>query len=147
VVTYNVVVEVDNPEQILLPGMTAYVNIVVAQRKDVLLVPNAALRFKPAEAAQERRRQAAGQGKARPAGMAGQPARAVRERQARGRQRHGACARRRQAQAGQRRHRHHRQPVHRGRQRRAEGAKVSSARTCRPPTAPRPPAASRLRMF
>ena len=47
VVTYNVVVEVDNPEQILLPGMTAYVNIVVAQKKDVLLVPNAALRFKP----------------------------------------------------------------------------------------------------
>ena len=49
VVTYNVVVSVDNPEQILLPGMTAYVSIVVAQRKDVLLVPNAALRFKPAE--------------------------------------------------------------------------------------------------
>ncbi len=47
VVTYNVVVEVDNPDQILLPGMTAYVNIVVAQKKDVLLVPNAALRFKP----------------------------------------------------------------------------------------------------
>ena len=51
VVTYNVVVAVDNPEQILMPGMTAYVNIVVAQRKDVLLVPNAALRFKPAETA------------------------------------------------------------------------------------------------
>ena len=49
VVTYDVVVEVDNPEQILLPGMTAYVNIVVAQREDVLLVPNAALRFKPAD--------------------------------------------------------------------------------------------------
>lgn len=47
VVTYDVVVSVDNPEQILLPGMTAYVNIVVAQRKNVLLVPNAALRFKP----------------------------------------------------------------------------------------------------
>ena len=47
VVTYDVVVNVDNPEQILLPGMTAYVNIAVAERKDVLLVPNAALRFKP----------------------------------------------------------------------------------------------------
>jgi HlyD family secretion protein len=47
VVTYDVVVAVDNPEQILMPGMTAYVNIVVASRKDVLLVPNAALRFKP----------------------------------------------------------------------------------------------------
>jgi HlyD family secretion protein len=36
---------------VLLPGMTAYVNIGVQQREDVLLVPNAALRFKPAEAA------------------------------------------------------------------------------------------------
>ena len=49
VVTYNVVVAVDNPDQILLPGMTAYVNIVVDQRKDALFVPNAALRFKPAD--------------------------------------------------------------------------------------------------
>ncbi len=49
VVTYNVVVAVDNPEQTLLPGMTAYVSIVVAQKKAVLLVPNTALRFKPAE--------------------------------------------------------------------------------------------------
>jgi len=48
VVTYDVVVNVDNPEQILLPGMTAYVNIAVAERKDVLVVPNAALRYKPA---------------------------------------------------------------------------------------------------
>jgi HlyD family secretion protein len=53
VVTYDVVVGVDNPEQILMPGMTAYVNVVVAQRKDVLLVPNAALRFNP-QPAQER---------------------------------------------------------------------------------------------
>jgi HlyD family secretion protein len=44
VVTYDVVITVDNPEQILLPGMTAYVSIVVAQRDDALLVPNAALR-------------------------------------------------------------------------------------------------------
>ncbi|HEX5337464.1 MAG TPA: efflux RND transporter periplasmic adaptor subunit [Gallionella sp.] len=50
VVTYDVVISVDNPEQILLPGMTAYVNIVVAQRRDALLVPNAALRYKPADA-------------------------------------------------------------------------------------------------
>ncbi|PWB39770.1 MAG: efflux RND transporter periplasmic adaptor subunit [Rhodocyclales bacterium] len=50
VVTYNVVVAVENPEQTLLPGMTAYVSIVVAQKKGVLLVPNTALRFKPAEA-------------------------------------------------------------------------------------------------
>jgi HlyD family secretion protein len=51
VVTYNVVIAVDNPDQILLPGMTAYVNIGVARRENVLLVPNAALRFKPVEAA------------------------------------------------------------------------------------------------
>jgi len=50
VVTYDVVINVDNPEKILLPGMTAYVSITVAERKDVLLVPNAALRFKPADA-------------------------------------------------------------------------------------------------
>ncbi len=47
VVSYNVVISVDNPEQILLPGMTAYVNIVFAKRDNVLLVPNAALRYKP----------------------------------------------------------------------------------------------------
>jgi HlyD family secretion protein len=50
VVTYDVVVNVNNPEQILMPGMTAYVSIAVEERKDVLLVPNAALRFKPANA-------------------------------------------------------------------------------------------------
>ncbi len=47
VVTYDVVVAVDNPDQILMPGMTAYVNVIVSQRKSALLVPNAALRFKP----------------------------------------------------------------------------------------------------
>jgi HlyD family secretion protein len=52
VVTYDVVVAVDNPDQILMPGMTAYVNVIVAQHKSALLVPNAALRFKP-EGAQE----------------------------------------------------------------------------------------------
>lgn len=47
VVTYDVVISVDNPEQILLPGMTAYVNITVAKQDNVFLAPNAALRFKP----------------------------------------------------------------------------------------------------
>jgi HlyD family secretion protein len=50
VVTYDVVINVDNPEKILLPGMTAYVNITVAERKNTLMVPNAALRYKPANA-------------------------------------------------------------------------------------------------
>ncbi|ARU32640.1 efflux transporter periplasmic adaptor subunit [Sulfuriferula sp. AH1] len=48
VVTYDVVVSVANPDFVLLPGMTAYVNIEIDRRNDALLVPNAALRFKPA---------------------------------------------------------------------------------------------------
>ncbi len=54
VVTYNVRIRVDNPDLTLLPGMTAYVNIGVQKREDVLLVPNAALRFKPADAAEKK---------------------------------------------------------------------------------------------
>lgn len=50
VITYDVVINVENPGQLLMPGMTAYVSIAVAEKKDVLLVPNAALRFKPADA-------------------------------------------------------------------------------------------------
>src|SRR5207247_11367862 len=51
VVTYDVAISVDNPDQILLPGMTAYVNIVVARRQGVPVVSNAALRFRPLEPA------------------------------------------------------------------------------------------------
>lgn len=54
VVTYNVRINVANPDEVLLPGMTAYVNIGVQKREGVLLVPNAALRFKPAEAADKK---------------------------------------------------------------------------------------------
>jgi HlyD family secretion protein len=50
VVTYDVVLGVDNPELILLPGMTSYVSITVAEEKGALRVPNAALRYHPAEA-------------------------------------------------------------------------------------------------
>lgn len=67
VVTYDVVVAVDNPDEILKPGMTAYVNVIVAQRKGVLRVPNAALRFRPeagGEAAARRRPQDADASKA-----------------------------------------------------------------------------------
>jgi HlyD family secretion protein len=49
VVTYNVVVKVDNPELKLKPGMTANVSIILSDKKGVLRIPNAALRFKPAE--------------------------------------------------------------------------------------------------
>ncbi len=47
VVTYDIVVEVNNPDLHLKPGMTANVTIVVERREDVLKLPNAALRFKP----------------------------------------------------------------------------------------------------
>jgi HlyD family secretion protein len=50
VVTYNVVVSVDNPDEILLPGMTAYITITTQTMTDVLMVPSAALRFRPAAA-------------------------------------------------------------------------------------------------
>ncbi|MEY2599277.1 MAG: hypothetical protein RLZZ142_1536 [Verrucomicrobiota bacterium] len=49
VVTYDVMIEVSNPELKLKPGMTANVSITVAQRKNTLKVPNAALRFRPPE--------------------------------------------------------------------------------------------------
>jgi HlyD family secretion protein len=46
VVTYDVVVKVANPELKLKPGMTANVSIITTLEKEVLKVPNAALRFK-----------------------------------------------------------------------------------------------------
>jgi HlyD family secretion protein len=50
VVTYTVVVSVDNPSGRLLPGMTANVKLVYAEKPNVLKVPNAALRVRPAGA-------------------------------------------------------------------------------------------------
>lgn len=47
VVTYNIVILVENQEGVLLPGMTAYVTINFARHEKVLLVPNAALRYQP----------------------------------------------------------------------------------------------------
>jgi len=47
VVTYNVVVLVDNRELLLKPGMTANVSIEVKKFRDVLKIPNAALRYRP----------------------------------------------------------------------------------------------------
>ena len=51
VVTYNTELEVANDDLSLRPGMTATADISVAESKDVMLVPNAALRFDPASAA------------------------------------------------------------------------------------------------
>ena len=50
VVNYTVVVEVRNPEGKLLPGMTATVDFLIETAEDVLMVPNAALRFRPTDA-------------------------------------------------------------------------------------------------
>ena len=50
VVSYTVVVSAPNPDQLLLPGMTANVRVVTDQRQAALRVPNAALRFRPANA-------------------------------------------------------------------------------------------------
>jgi len=61
VVTYNVVIDVNNPEQKLKPGMTANLIITIDERNNVLKVPNAALRFTPQDAT-ARRGQGQGQG-------------------------------------------------------------------------------------
>lgn len=49
VITYTVVISADNPDLRLLPGMTANVEIRVSDRANVLKVPSAALRFRPAD--------------------------------------------------------------------------------------------------
>ncbi|ATQ75721.1 efflux transporter periplasmic adaptor subunit [Massilia violaceinigra] len=46
VVTYNVVLDVENKEELLKPGMTAQVRLVVGNRPNVLRIPTAALRFR-----------------------------------------------------------------------------------------------------
>jgi len=72
IITYPVILEVDNPEQKLRPLMTANVTIDVAQVRDVLRIPNAALRFRPTAGgewgATGRGRGAAGAGSAGEAG-------------------------------------------------------------------------------
>jgi len=65
IVSYTAVIEVANPEGKLLPGMTASVDFITGEARDVLTVPNAALRFRPTEA------MLASIGAQRPAGAAG----------------------------------------------------------------------------
>ena len=62
VVTYNVVINVDNPEQKLKPGMTANLTITIDERNDVLKVPNSALRFTPQRSGNASGGQGQGQG-------------------------------------------------------------------------------------
>jgi HlyD family secretion protein len=54
VVTYNVVINVNNPEQTLKPGMTANLTITIDEKNNVLKVPNSALRFTPQDATRQR---------------------------------------------------------------------------------------------
>ncbi len=76
VVSYTVVISAANPDLILLPGMTANVRITTAQKDSVLKVANAALRFRPASAGDEKsalagRQPGAGGGKGRGAAGTG----------------------------------------------------------------------------
>ncbi|SFC87755.1 efflux RND transporter periplasmic adaptor subunit [Massilia yuzhufengensis] len=58
VVTYNVVLDVDNKDELLKPGMTAQVRLVVANRANVMRIPTTALRFTLPEEEQEKRKKA-----------------------------------------------------------------------------------------
>jgi HlyD family secretion protein len=55
VVTYDAIIDFDNPELKLFPGMTAYVTIPVATVQGVVKIPNTALRYKPAMSPEELR--------------------------------------------------------------------------------------------
>ena len=73
VVTYDVVVEFDNPAFRLKPGMTANVSIVVAKKENILKVPNSALRFTPPKTVRDEQasgRPAKGEGDGRMSGGA-----------------------------------------------------------------------------
>ncbi|EYF04721.1 efflux RND transporter periplasmic adaptor subunit [Chondromyces apiculatus] len=72
VVTYDAVIDVQNPELLLKPGMTANVSVVVSEKNDALKVPNAALRFRP-PAELTAAGSASGAGSAGPAGSGGPP--------------------------------------------------------------------------
>jgi HlyD family secretion protein len=65
VVTYNVVIDVSNPDQKLKPGMTANLTITIDERNNVLKVPNSALRFTPQDASGQRTGAGGGQGQGR----------------------------------------------------------------------------------
>src|SRR5207245_67991 len=125
VVTYTVVISVDNPGGRLLPGMTANVKLVYAEKPSVLKVPNAALRFRPAGADAGPVGSTRGQGGAPSAGppAAGQPprrdragVRRWRQRRARVDPRHG-----RQTEGGSPHARPQRRHGHGGAARRSQG--------------------------
>lgn len=74
VVSYTAVVDVPNPDQRLLPGMTASVEFIVDQSQDVLQVANAALRYRPEQTIMQaiiERKRAAMQAQGGPGGPGG----------------------------------------------------------------------------
>ncbi len=75
VVTYVAIISAPNPDLTLLPGMTTNVRIITAKRDDVVKMPNAALRFRPAGAANETAQKSGGEGSS-----GAQAAEALRER-------------------------------------------------------------------
>ncbi|MCM3904366.1 MAG: efflux RND transporter periplasmic adaptor subunit [Pyrinomonadaceae bacterium] len=70
VVTYNVVIDVNNPEQKLKPGMTANLIVTIDERNNVLKVPNSALRFVPQDASGRRSRNSGSNSSAGESGQA-----------------------------------------------------------------------------
>jgi HlyD family secretion protein len=72
VVTYNVVVEVSNPDLALMPGMTAYLSIITDRAENALMVPNAALRFRPSDTGDSPDRAGPGAARAANGGAAAQ---------------------------------------------------------------------------
>jgi HlyD family secretion protein len=69
VITYDVVIQVDNPDLKLFPGMTANVRITSDRLSGVLKIPAAALRFRPPTGAAPAQGKAGGQGKGRLTGQ------------------------------------------------------------------------------
>ncbi|MDB6035683.1 MAG: Efflux transporter, family, subunit [Verrucomicrobiales bacterium] len=72
VVTYDSIVEVSNDQLKLKPGMTATVTIILAEKDNVIKVPNAAFRFRPADTSEKSPSPAAAQGASDSTGPPGQ---------------------------------------------------------------------------
>jgi len=70
IVTYVVVISTKNRDELLLPGMTANLHVVVAERRGVLKVPNKALRFRPPSQPEDARVEGNAMGRTTP-GVAG----------------------------------------------------------------------------
>ena len=110
IVTYTVVVDTDNSEGKLLPYLTADVEFEVATHKDVLMVPNAALRWHPSP----ERLAAAGRRRRSAAAAAGERSPATTD----SGRRHRLGVEKRSRAAGQRAGDSQRRHAHRGRRRR-----------------------------